>query len=152
MLHSVVVGLNTRRSLPSVDRRAGSIGCQGIQVPRRPFPDTRHRARLHVARVAKELLAEIEVLRARAQSLEVELQQASRTAEVSAKRSRRLANRSQELQAYALEHVMLGDEAAARAALLQKASVADALAAAAHRAEANSALASAGPGCSCNQH
>lgn len=36
---------------------------------------------------------------------------------------------------------MLGDEAAARAALLQKASVADALAAASRRAEANSALA-----------
>lgn len=36
---------------------------------------------------------------------------------------------------------MLGDEAAARAALAQKAAVADALAAASSRAEANSALA-----------
>jgi hypothetical protein len=36
---------------------------------------------------------------------------------------------------------MLGDESAARAALLQKASVADALAAASRRAEANIALA-----------
>jgi hypothetical protein len=36
---------------------------------------------------------------------------------------------------------MLGDEPAARAALLQKASVADALAAASRRAEANIALA-----------
>jgi uncharacterized protein YeaC (DUF1315 family) len=37
--------------------------------------------------------------------------------------------------------VQLGDESAARAALLQKASVADALAAASRRAEANIALA-----------
>lgn len=45
------------------------------------------------------------------------------------------------IQAYALEHVQLGDESAARAALLQKASVAHALAEATRRAEANSALA-----------
>jgi hypothetical protein len=45
------------------------------------------------------------------------------------------------LQAYALEHVMLGDEPAARAALQQKAAVADALRQATRRAEANSALA-----------
>lgn len=45
------------------------------------------------------------------------------------------------VQAYALEHILLGDELAARAALLQKASVADALVQATRRAEANSALA-----------
>ena len=45
------------------------------------------------------------------------------------------------LQEYALEHIMLGDEAAARAALQQKAAVADALRQATRRAEANSALA-----------
>jgi hypothetical protein len=45
------------------------------------------------------------------------------------------------LQEYALEHVMLGDEAAARAALQQKAAVADALRQATRRAETNSALA-----------
>lgn len=45
------------------------------------------------------------------------------------------------MQEYALEHVMLGDEPAARAALQQKAAVADALSQATCRAEANSALA-----------
>lgn len=45
------------------------------------------------------------------------------------------------LQDYALEHVMLGDEAAARSALQQKAAVADALRQATRRAETNSALA-----------
>lgn len=45
------------------------------------------------------------------------------------------------MQEYALEHVMLGDEPAARSALLQKVAVADALRLATRRAEANSALA-----------
>jgi hypothetical protein len=44
-------------------------------------------------------------------------------------------------QEYALDHVLLGDESSARAALVQKAAVADALAAATRRAETNSALA-----------
>lgn len=54
------------------------------------------------------------------------------------------------VQEYALEHVMLGDEAAARAALQQKAAVADALRQATRRAETNSALARWGPARACN--
>ncbi|KAF8057640.1 HT1 [Scenedesmus sp. PABB004] len=88
-----------------------------------------------------ELLAEVEALKAEADALHAEAAAAGRAAEAASKRSRRLAERSRELQAYALDHVMLGDEPAARAALAQKAAVADALAQATRRAEANSALA-----------
>ncbi|KAF6259678.1 hypothetical protein COO60DRAFT_990593 [Scenedesmus sp. NREL 46B-D3] len=95
----------------------------------------------HVVQVAKSLLDVMEGLKQQADELQAELGEAGKAAEVAARRSRRLAERSQQLQEYALEHVMLGDESAARAALLQKASVADALAAASRRAEANIALA-----------
>lgn len=98
-----------------------------------------------MARVAQRslsaILSEVEELKASADLLESELAEVSKAAEVAAKRSRRLAARSHELQEYALEHVMLGDEPAARSALLQKVAVADALRLATRRAEANSALA-----------
>eukprot|EP00775_Hariotina_reticulata_P001812 gene1812-2145_t len=89
-----------------------------------------------------ELLSDIEALKAATDALEAELQAVSQTAEAAAKRSRRLADRSHQLQEYALEHVLLGEEHSARAALVQKAAVADALAAATRRAETNIALAS----------
>jgi phage shock protein A len=86
-------------------------------------------------------LKQIEGLKRELEDLQIELQQATQAAELAARRSRRLGDRSQELQAYALEHVTLGDEEPARAALMQKAAVAEALEKATQRTRVNSALA-----------
>ncbi|GBF98368.1 hypothetical protein Rsub_10763 [Raphidocelis subcapitata] len=89
-----------------------------------------------------DALSRIEALRRELDDLEAELQQASETGELCARRSRRLRERSSQLSEYALEKVVAGDEDAARSALRIKASVRDALHNATQRASANAALAS----------
>lgn len=94
-----------------------------------------------VASTKAEMLSRIESLRAEVDDLEAELRQASVTGELCARRSRRLRERQRQLSEYALEHVLQGDEGAARSALQIKASVREALDSATQRALANAALA-----------
>lgn len=94
-----------------------------------------------VAAAPAGLLERIDDLKLHIDELESELAQASRVAEAAAKRSRRLGERTQQLQSYAIQHVYEGDEGPARAALQQKAAAAEALAKANDRARLNCLLA-----------
>jgi hypothetical protein len=88
-----------------------------------------------------DMLDRIDDLKLHIDELESELAEASRVAEAAAKRSRRLGERTQQLQSYAVQHVYEGDEGPARAALQQKAAAAEALAKANDRARLNCLLA-----------